>query len=258
MTSDNIDSAASCRHTLVDDNNNDNDNSRRQTLGLINASIHVRHVERNSQNCKFGNVQCWLACDDTASINLYIDLQKELDYVEYKLTQNIRRVFRSEKTRIQLDLNTRLRLDIIITHEDQCQQLFEQLNRIKARPDDCDSFPRHQPKTGIARLDVGSVYLTAKNDLAPQLSPFTAGSIESSTSSKKRAVQHFIPTSESEHTIKKTRSISSQDLFKSYRQSNEVVDSVLSTSPPAPQTTPEKWRTPSSPTRNDVEVRLIG
>lgn len=70
-------------------------------------------------------------------------------------------------------------------------------------------------------------------------------------------IQHFTPSTVPEHTLKKSRAVVSQDIFKSHRQSKEVVDSVLSTSPPVPQATPERWLIPSSPTRDDPEVRLF-
>lgn len=69
-------------------------------------------------------------------------------------------------------------------------------------------------------------------------------------------IQHFIPATAPEHTLKKSRAVVSQDLFNFHRQSKEVIDSVLSTSPPVPQATPERWLIPSSPAHDDAEVRL--
>lgn len=71
-------------------------------------------------------------------------------------------------------------------------------------------------------------------------------------------IQHFTPSTAPEHTLKKSRAVVSQDLFKSHRQSKELIDSVLSTSPPVPQATPERWLIPSSPAHDDVEVCLFG
>ncbi|KAF9132129.1 Ubiquitin carboxyl-terminal hydrolase 37 [Mortierella sp. GBA39] len=231
------------------------DDDYRPPPGSFRGFVHAVDLERTSLSRKFENVQCWLACDDTASVNLYLDLQKELDYVEFKLTQNIRQVYFTDKTRtVKLHLNNKMRLDITLTVVEDGQKLCEQLMRIKARPGDCDDFLRHRPKAGIVKPDASSAYLTAKNDLAPDLPPIAVGSAESSTQSRKRVIQHFTPSTAPEHTLKKSRAVASQDLFKSHRQSNEVVDSVLSTSPPAPQATPERWLIPSSPARDDMEI----
>ncbi|KAG0285356.1 Ubiquitin carboxyl-terminal hydrolase 37 [Linnemannia gamsii] len=246
MTSDNIDSAS--RSSLADDD-------QHHPSGSFCGFVHAVDLERTSLSRKFENVQCWLACDDTASVNLYLDLQKELDYLDFKLTQNIRQVYFTDKTRtVKLHLNNKMRLDITLTVVEDSRKLYEQLTRIKARPGECDDFPRHRPKAGVVKPDGNSVYLTAKNDLAPKLAPIEAGSAEPSTPSRKRVIQHFIPSTELEHTLKKSRAVVSQDIFKSHRQSKEVVDSVLSTSPPVPQATPERWRIPSSPVRDDVEI----
>ncbi|KAG9065987.1 Ubiquitin carboxyl-terminal hydrolase 37 [Linnemannia hyalina] len=243
MTSDNTDLAV-----LAGDD-------YRPPQGSFRGFVHAVDLERTSLSRKFENVQCWLACDDTASVNLYLDLQKELDYVEFKLTQNIRQVYFTDKTRtVKLHLNNKMRLDITLSVVEDGQKLCEQLMRIKARPGDCDDFSRHRPKAGIVKPDASSAYLTAKNDLAPNLPPIAVGSAESSTQSRKRVIQHFTPSTAPEHTLKKSRAVASQDLFKSHRQSNEVVDSFLSTSPPAPQATPERWPIPSSPARDDVGV----
>ncbi|KAF9296359.1 Ubiquitin carboxyl-terminal hydrolase 37 [Linnemannia elongata] len=243
MTSDNTDLAA-----LADDNH-------RPPPGSFCGFVHAVDLERTSLSRKFENVQCWLACDDTASVNLYLDLQKELDYVEYKLTQNIRQVYFTDKTRtVKLHLNNKMRLDITLTVVEDGRKLCEQLTRIKARPGDCEDFPRHRPKAGIVKPDASSAYLTAKNDLAPDLPPIAVGSGESSTLSRKRVIQHFIPATAPEHTLKKSRAVVSQDLFNFHRQSKEVVDSVLSTSPPVPQATPERWLIPSSPAHDDAEI----
>ncbi|KAF9545999.1 Ubiquitin carboxyl-terminal hydrolase 37 [Mortierella hygrophila] len=243
MTSDNTDLAV-----LADDD-------YRPPPGSFRGFVHAVDLERTSLSRKFENVQCWLACDDTASVNLYLDLRKELDYVEFKLTQNIRQVYFTDKTRtVKLHLNNKMRLDITLTALEDGQKLYEQLMRIKARPGDCDDFSRHRPKVGVVKPDASSAYLTAKNDLAPDLPPIAVGSAESSTQSRKRVIQHFTPSTAPEHTLKKSRAVASQDLFKSHRQSYEVVDSVLSTSPPAPQATPERWPIPSSPARDDLEI----
>ncbi|KAF9130600.1 Ubiquitin carboxyl-terminal hydrolase 29 [Mortierella sp. 14UC] len=255
MTSDTFVSASSTRSPQADEGDNNGNGSHRPMLDIFNGFVHAVDMERTSLSRKFENIQCWLACDDTASVNLYLDLQKELDYVDFKLTQNIRNVYFTPKTNIiKLHLNSKMRLDITLTRVEHGQKLFDQLTRIKARPADSDDFPRHQPKVGILKPDASSVYLTAKNDLAPDLSPFAVGAAEPSTPSRKRVIQHFIPSSGSEHTMKKTRAVVPQDLFKSYRQSKEVVDPVLSSSPPEPQATPERWRIPSSPARGDAEI----
>ncbi|KAG0302946.1 Ubiquitin carboxyl-terminal hydrolase 37 [Linnemannia gamsii] len=246
MTSDNIESAS--RPSLADSDHH-------HPPGSFCGFVHAIDLERTSLSRKFDNVQCWLACDDTTSVNLYLDLQKELDYVDFKLTQNIRQVYFTDKTRtVKLHLNSKMRLDITLTVVEDGQKLYEQLTRIKARPNDCGEFPQHRPKAGIVKPGGSSVYLTAKNDLAPKLAPIAVGSAEPSTPSKKRVIQHFIPSTEPEHTLKKSRAVVSQDVFKSHRQSKEVVDSVLSASPPVSQATPERWRFPSSPARDDVEI----
>ncbi|KAF9149284.1 Ubiquitin carboxyl-terminal hydrolase 37 [Linnemannia schmuckeri] len=245
MTSDNIDSASP--PSLADDDYS------HPPVSLCDF-VHAVDLERTSLSRKFENVQCWLACDDTASVNLYLDLQKELDYVDFKLTQNVRQVYFTDKARtVKLHLNNKIRLDITLTTVEDGRKLYEQLTRIKTQSGDCDDFPRHRPKTGIVKPDASSAYLTAKNDLAPDLPPIAVGSAEPSTPSKKRLIQHFTPSTEPEHTLKKSRSVISQDIFKSHRRSKEVVDSVLSTSPPISQATPDRWRIPSSPARDNAE-----
>ncbi|KAG0277819.1 Ubiquitin carboxyl-terminal hydrolase 37 [Linnemannia exigua] len=256
MTSDTFVSTSTTstsRPSSVEGDHNNHDH--RPTYDIFNGIILVNDLERTSLSRKFENVQCWLACDDTASVNLYLDLQKELDHLEFKLTQNIRNVYFTTKTNIiKLHLNSKLRLDIILARVEHGQKLFDQLTRIKTRPGDSDDFPRHQPKIGIVKPDASSVYLTAKNDLPPDLTSFAVEAVEPLTSSRKRVIQHFIPSTDSERTMKKTRAVVPQDLFKTYRQSKEVVDPVLSTSPPVPQTTPERWRIPSSPACADAEI----
>ncbi|KAF8937678.1 Ubiquitin carboxyl-terminal hydrolase 37 [Haplosporangium gracile] len=246
MTSDNMNSAS--RPSLADDDYS------HPPVSLCDF-VHAVDLERTSLSRKFENVQCWLACDDTASVNFYLDLQEELDYVDFKLTQNVRQVYFTDKTRtVKLHLNNKMRLDITLTTVEDGQKLYEQLTQIKTRPGNCDGFPRHRPKAGIVKPDASSAYLTAKNDLAPDLPPIAVGPAEPSTPSRKRVIHHFTPSTEPEHTLKKSRSVISQDIFKSHRQSKEVVDTVLSTSPPIPQATPERWRIPSSPARDNVEI----
>ncbi|KAF9910439.1 Ubiquitin carboxyl-terminal hydrolase 37 [Linnemannia zychae] len=223
MTSDTFVSTSSARTPQADESDNSNNDGLRPMPDIFTGFVHAVDIERTSLSRKFENVQCWLACDDTASVNLYLDLQKELDYVDFKLTQNIRNVYFSSKTNIiKLHLNSKMRLDITLTRMEHGQKLFDQLTKIKARPP----------------------------DLVPDLIPFA----EPSTPSRKRVIQHFIPSTESEHTTKKTRAVISQDLFRSYRHSKEVADPVLSSSPPEARPTPERWRIPSSPACGDAEI----
>ncbi|KAF9086215.1 Ubiquitin carboxyl-terminal hydrolase 26 [Mortierella sp. AD031] len=243
MTSDNIESTS--RPALTQDH---------RLPDSFHGFVHVVDVERESLSRKFENVRCWLACDDTASVNFYLDPQKELDYIQFRMTHSIRQVYFSNKTgTIKLHLSTQKRLDITLDAVENGQRLYDHLARIKARPNDCDDFPRHQPKVGIVKPDASSAYLTV-NDAPSDFAPFTVEKAEPSTPTRKRASQYFVPATESEHTSKKTRAVIHQSLFSSYRQSKEVLDSVLSTSPPVPQPTPEKWQVPSSPIYKDLET----
>ncbi|KAF9095643.1 Ubiquitin carboxyl-terminal hydrolase 26 [Mortierella sp. GBA35] len=204
MTSDNIESTS--RPALTQDH---------RLPDSFHGFVHVVDVERESLSRKFENVRCWLACDDTASVNFYLDPQKELDYIQFRMTHSIRQVYFSNKTgTIKLHLSTQKRLDITLDAVENGQRLYDHLARIKARLEKA----------------------------------------EPSTPTRKRASQYFVPATESEHTSKKTRAVIHQSLFSSYRQSKEVLDSVLSTSPPVPQPTPEKWQVPSSPIYKDLET----
>jgi hypothetical protein len=57
-----------------------------------------------------------------------------MPFLLIQLTQNIRQVYFTDKTRtVKLHLNSKMRLDITLTVVEDGQKLYEQLTRIKAR-----------------------------------------------------------------------------------------------------------------------------
>ncbi|ORZ04064.1 hypothetical protein BCR41DRAFT_363122 [Lobosporangium transversale] len=219
------------------------DASRSSTT--FHANVYIVNLERASLSRKLERVQCILACDDSASVNLYLDQRQELDYIQFRLTHGIRQIHLNDKTAtIKVQLSTQQRLEITPDPRGQCQALYDLLLHVKARPSDIAKFPLHQPKVGILKPDSTTAYLIV-NDIPSSLdfrSHSTASTIPSTPSKRKSVIL--------EQTHKKSRVQKIECSSHTYRQSKEAYDPILS-SPVGPDDSPDRWRPPSSPTYQD-------
>ncbi|KAF9574815.1 Ubiquitin carboxyl-terminal hydrolase 37 [Mortierella alpina] len=249
MTSDNTESRLP---TPVDD---------QHSRCSFSCSVHVVNLQRASLSRKFDRVACLLARDDTASVNLYVDHRKELDFITFRLTHGIRQVYINKKAcSVKIHLSNQQRLDVTLDSEDQCQSFYDQVARVKEQPNDSGAFPRHQPKTGIEqRPDANAAYLTAKDaptGLARSSAAITALPTVPSTPVKRKMVPQR-PAMLLEQTNKKAcKDQPSGGAFNTYRQSTESRGSMLSDSPVSSEPTPDRWRFPSSPIYLDDEAMI--
>ncbi|CAO3569859.1 unnamed protein product [Mortierella alpina] len=231
----------------------------RHSCCTFSGSVHVVNLQRASLSRKFDKVQCLLARDDTASVNLYVDYRRELDFMTFRLTHGIRQVYINKKAcSVKIHLSNQQRLDVTLDSEDLCQSFYDQVARVKEKPNDSDSFPRHQPKMDIEqRPDPNSAYLTAKDTptgLARSTAAATVLPTVPSTPIKRKIVT-LRPTMVLEQTNKKTcKDQPAGSAFSTYRQSAESRGSMLSDSPLSSEPTPDRWRFPSSPIYLDDEV----
>ncbi|KAF9958952.1 Ubiquitin carboxyl-terminal hydrolase 26 [Mortierella alpina] len=224
----------------------------------FSSSVHVVNLQRASLSRKFDRAQCLLARDDTASVNLYVDHRKELDFLTFRLTHGIRQVYINKKARsVKIHLSNQQRLDVTLDSEDQCQSFYDQVARVKEKPNDSDAFPRHQPKIGIEqRPDPNAAYLTAKDTptgLARSSAAAAVPTVPSTPVKRKLATQR--PTMILEQTHKKAcKDQPAAGAFSTYRQSTESRGSMMSDSPVSSEPTPDRWRFPSSPIYLDDEA----
>ncbi|KAG0302901.1 Ubiquitin carboxyl-terminal hydrolase 26 [Dissophora globulifera] len=213
-------------------------------VNVFHASVRIVNLERASLSRTLGRVTCLLAYDDNASVNLYLDQRKELDYMVFKLTNGIRSLYPSKAT-VKIQLTTQQRLEITLDSEEHCQAVHDRLICIKTKPADTNSFPRHQPKVGITKPDPKAAYLTP-ND-APSKLDFMActsssAAVTPSSPTRKRLLQRA--PNMIEHTPKKNRFEYPENPYTTYRQPKEAPGMI---SPVTPEVTPDRWRTPVSP-----------
>ncbi|KAF9980621.1 Ubiquitin carboxyl-terminal hydrolase 26, partial [Mortierella antarctica] len=223
----------------------------------FSSSVHVVNLQRASLSRKFDKVQCLLARD--ASVNLYVDHRKELDFLTFRLTHGIRQVYINKKAcSVKVHLSNQQRLDVTLDSEGQCQSFYDQVAGVKEKPNDSDAFPRHQPKIGIEqRPDPNSAYLTAKDTpIGLDRSSATATVLPTVPSTPvKRKMTTQRPAMVLEQTSKKAcKDQPAGGAFSTYRQSTESRGSMLSDSPISSELTPDRWRFPSSPIYLDDEA----
>ncbi|KAI9242113.1 MAG: hypothetical protein BYD32DRAFT_288164 [Podila humilis] len=129
------------------------------------CSVHVIDLARASLSRKYKDIRCSLACDATASINVYIDIQKELDFLQFRLTHSIRNLYLNlSACTVKVHLASQQRLDITVASAALCHSIYDSILRVKTKSDDTDSFPKHQPKN-LVKPDPMAAFLTAKNDV---------------------------------------------------------------------------------------------
>ncbi|KAF9165829.1 Ubiquitin carboxyl-terminal hydrolase 29 [Actinomortierella ambigua] len=97
------------------------------------CSVTVRDLERESLSRSHDHVRCFIAHDDAASLNLYIDQREGLDYLYHRLTDNIRHVYAGRGRNVNVQLSSKKRLEIVLQSDDSKQRLFELLSKIEAR-----------------------------------------------------------------------------------------------------------------------------
>ncbi|KAF9943960.1 hypothetical protein BGZ70_005211, partial [Mortierella alpina] len=217
----------------------------------FSGSVHVVNLQRASLSRKFDKVQCLLARDDTASVNLYVDYRRELDFMTFRVYIN------KKACSVKIHLSNQQRLDVTLDSEDLCQSFYDQVARVKEKPNDSDSFPRHQPKMDIEQKpDPNSAYLTAKDTptglARSSVAATVLPTVPSTPVKRKMATQR--PTMVLEQTNKKTcKDLPVGSAFSTYRQSAESRGSMLSDSPLSSEPTPDRWRFPSSPIYLDDE-----
>ncbi|KAF9278021.1 Ubiquitin carboxyl-terminal hydrolase 26, partial [Mortierella alpina] len=223
----------------------------------FNSSVHVVNLQRASLSRKFDKAQCLLARD--ASVNLYVDHRKELDFITFRLTHGIRQVYINKKVcSVKIHLSNQQRLDVTLDSEDLCQSFYDQVARVKEKPNSSETFPRHQPKIGIEQKpDPNSAYLTAKDTPTGLARPSALATVPivppSTPVKRKMAIQR--PAMVLEQTHKRAcKDQPTVDSFSIYRQSGESRGSLLSDSPVSSEPTPDRWRFPSSPIYLDDEA----
>ncbi|KAF9982669.1 Ubiquitin carboxyl-terminal hydrolase 26 [Modicella reniformis] len=128
------------------------------------GTVNIHNLERSSLSRKLGRVCCRLAADVNRSVNLYIDQRQELDFIEFRLTHNIRQVYFIEKTcTVKVRLSSKQLLEIVLDSSREGNVLYNRIMQIQTQPNDTDGFLRHEPKSGITKPDPTRAYLTAND-----------------------------------------------------------------------------------------------
>ncbi|KAF9332316.1 hypothetical protein BG006_004812 [Podila minutissima] len=162
------------------------------------CSVHsIRKYNLTSILCPDIYFDVMVAFVATASINVYIDIQKELDFVQFRLTHSVRNLYLSlPSCTIKVHLASQQRLDITVASTELCQSIYDIILRVKLKSDDTDGFLKHQPKTDLVKPDPMAAFLTAKNDVFVDTTP----SMSSIIPSRKRLLSD--PILSREHDVK--------------------------------------------------------
>ncbi|KAG0343369.1 hypothetical protein BG005_002478 [Podila minutissima] len=158
------------------------------------CSVHsIRKHNLTSTLCPDIYFDVMVAYVATASVNVYIDIQKELDFVQFRLTHSLRNLYLSlPSCTIKVHLASQQRLDITVASAELCQSIYDIILRVKLKY----GFPKHQPKTDLVKPDPMAAFLTAKNDVFVDTTP----SISSTIPSRKRLLSD--PILSREHDVR--------------------------------------------------------
>ncbi|KAF9579424.1 hypothetical protein BGW38_004314 [Lunasporangiospora selenospora] len=217
-------------------------NSRGALPDVFHCSVHVVDLARASLSRRFESVQCLLARDDTASVNLYLDQRKELDYLSFRLTRNIRQLYTNGPThtvKVQLS-SQQQRLDITLATGTLCQAIYDQLQQDEPTADEYEHFPMIRPKVGLLKPDPTAAYLTASD------MPVDSKELVISSAPKRKQIVVQSSRPEPDQSNKKSR-IYPIPGRSTYRPSREAVDPILSSEICDYDDSSELWTLASSP-----------